>query len=111
LKDDLEMECYKGTHLVYVICIIIPCLITWVFGIPFLALVMIKKNKRAIAHVNKLKELTKSDYKSIVKVKIKYGFLFNGFRVETSFWEIIIIYRKILIVMCTVFFSIVSTET
>ncbi|CDW73676.1 UNKNOWN [Stylonychia lemnae] len=111
LKDDLEMQCYAGKHIVYIITIILPALIIWVAGVPLIALIMMNRQKRAIMYLNKLKELTKADYNSIVKVKIMYGFLFNGFRIEMFYWEIIIIYRKILIVLCVVFFSIVSTET
>lgn len=41
---------------------------------------------------------------------MKYGFLFNGYGLGTFFWEVVILYRKILIIMVTVFFSVVSTE-
>lgn len=41
---------------------------------------------------------------------MKYGFLFNGYKLETFFWEVIVLYRKISIVMVSVFFSVVSPE-
>lgn len=44
-------------------------------------------------------------------IKLKYGFLFNGYKLNTYFWEVVILYRKILIVMTTVFLSVVSSET
>ena len=41
---------------------------------------------------------------------MKYGFLFNGYNINYFYWEVIIMYRKVLIVMSTVFFSVVSSE-
>jgi hypothetical protein len=33
-----------------------------------------------------------------IKVKEQFGFLYNGFRDRTYFWEIYIMYRKVLVV-------------
>ena len=44
-------------------------------------------------------------------IKLQLGFLFNGYKINRFYWEIVILYRKILIVMLTVFLSTVSPET
>lgn len=43
-------------------------------------------------------------------VKMRYGFLFQGFKPEAYFWEIIIMLRKLMIIMASVFFSTLSSE-
>jgi hypothetical protein len=42
---------------------------------------------------------------------MKYGFLFSGYDARTYFWEVIIMYRKILIIATSVFLSTVSSES
>ena len=41
---------------------------------------------------------------------MKYGFLFSGYKAKTFFWEVIVMYRKIFIIMTSVFLSTVSSE-
>lgn len=90
--------------------VILPAIIIWVLGIPLAAFIMLMRNKKKILKISRFDEISKADQFSIVQLKMKYGFLFNGYKVETFFWEVIILYRKIFIVMTTVFFSVVSTE-
>ena len=40
-----------------------------------------------------------------IKVRKKYGFLFNGYTKTEYYWEFIILYRKILIITCSVFIA------
>lgn len=42
---------------------------------------------------------------------MKYGFMLTGFKTRIFFWEIVIIGRKILLVMLTVFLTVVSPDT
>lgn len=46
----------------------------------------------------------------ITSFKMKYGFLFSGYKSSRFYWEIIVMYRKILIIMTTVFLSTVSPD-
>ena len=39
-----------------------------------------------------------------------YGFLYNGYKFRTYYWELIILYRKISIVFVLVFLGIISFE-
>ena len=41
---------------------------------------------------------------------MKYGFLFSGYNARTFYWEVVIMYRKILIIAASVFLSPISTE-
>jgi hypothetical protein len=38
-------------------------------------------------------------------VKEQFGFLYNGYRNSTYYWEIVIIFRKITIIFISVFLS------
>mmetsp|Transcript_28956 Transcript_28956/g.27891 ORF Transcript_28956/g.27891 Transcript_28956/m.27891 type:complete len:110 (-) Transcript_28956:650-979(-) len=46
----------------------------------------------------------------MLNLKIKYGFIFNGFKYESFFYEVVIQYRKVVLIMITVIFSVVSPE-
>ena len=39
-----------------------------------------------------------------------YGFLYNGYRFRTYYWEIIILYRKVIIVFILVFLGLISVQ-
>jgi hypothetical protein len=66
----------------------LPCIIGWGLGIPFFALIMLIKNKNVL---NK------------IETKEKLGFLYNGYKRELFFWEIVVMYRKIIVIFVGVF--------
>ena len=96
--------------MIYLFVVVIPGIIIWVIGIPLASLVMLLRNREKIMRVGKYDELSQSDKYQIIHLKMKYGFFFNGYKLGTFFWEVIILYRKISIVMVSVFFSVVSAE-
>ena len=55
----------------------LPMLVTWVIGIPILSFMMLKRRKDEGI-------LTSKDTKE------QFGFLYNGYREEAYYWEIII---------------------
>ena len=59
LKDNVDMICYEGKHLLYLLLIIIPSLIIWVFGIPLAALILLIKNKAIILQLDNFIETSK----------------------------------------------------
>ena len=58
-------------------------MIVYSIGIPLLGLILLFKNRKNI--------------NSLV-VKLKLGFLYNGFKAKYYYWEILVMYRKIIIV-------------
>ncbi|CDW91246.1 UNKNOWN [Stylonychia lemnae] len=86
--DDLEIICWDNTHRIYSYLVALPSIIVWGMGIPFLALSILMK------YQNRLKNLA---------VREKYGFLYRGYKYQFYYWEIIIMYRKILITFVAVF--------
>ena len=94
----------------YISAVAFPSIALWVFGIPLAALGILIRNKRILNLMNK-KEITVAENEEILQMKVKYGFLFAGFKPTTFFWEVLIMYRKIFIIMSSVVLSTVSSES
>ena len=60
---------------------------------PIVLLILLLKNK---------KNLKNQD------VKMKYGFLYLGYNEKSSYWEFIILYRKLMMAFVSVFLSTIS---
>ena len=71
----------------------VPGLILWGLCAPGIVLIFILKNRQNLTD--------KAN-------KIRFGFLFHGYKSHLFYWEFIIIYRKIGIVLISVFLSTVS---
>ena len=74
------MECFTGSHLYWAIFGGIPALLLWVLGI-LLGIWMLLHESR-----DELEDL---------KIKSKYGFIFNGYQPRTYYWESVIMFRKV----------------
>ena len=93
LYEDLDVECYDETHSFYAITCALPGMILWGISAPMLAMLLLIRDRR------RLDEL---------EVKMKYGFLYIGYRKGTFIWEFVILYRKIAIVFVSVFLAAVN---
>lgn len=93
----MSEECWTGDHLKYTSFISLPGLIVWGIGLPAIAIVMLRRHYlRAELHE--------------VRTLSVYGFLYNGYKMSHYYWEIIIMYRKVLIVFVNVFLGLISIE-
>ncbi|CDW82469.1 UNKNOWN [Stylonychia lemnae] len=90
VQDDLEIECWSAVHNVFSYFVALPSIIVWGLGIPFFAFAILIKRR---------------DKLNTFEVRQSYGFLFRGYRKEYYFWEIVIMYRKIMIIFTSVFIS------
>lgn len=84
LKFDLEVLCYEGSHNFWSKYVALPGMFVWVFGIPMFALLLLIREKDRI---DKL------------EVRQRLGFLFRGYKVRYYFWEIVIMFRKISLIV------------
>ena len=109
LKASISSVCYKGEHLNYILLISAPSVIFWCLGIPLFALILLLRNRKALKLLDE-KIITESENKIIQQAKQKYGFIFDGYRGETYFWDVILTYRKVGIIMATVYLSTLSNE-
>jgi hypothetical protein len=91
LYEDLEVVCYTSTHNAFAFGIALPGLIIWGLGIPSLGLALLLKYKDSL---------------NTGDVRLKYGFLYKGYNERKAFyWEIVIMYRKIIFIFIRVFMS------
>ena len=88
LKGDLEIVCYEGPHLFWAFFVALPCILVWGLGIPFFAYILLQREKERLKRI---------------EVREKFGFLYNGYKKDFYYWEVVIMYRKILVVFIAVF--------
>ena len=93
---DLEVTCWDSEHMRYSLFVAAPSLINWGFGIPFVAWIILSRNKKDL---------------ETIELREKYGFLYNGYKKSYYFWESIIMYRKIMIIFISVFLGRFGTIT
>lgn len=85
--EALYIQCYNGPHYFWAYGVALPGIIVWGIGIPVFAYVLL----RSVRH--RLKKL---------EVKEMYGFLYNGYKREFYYWEVVIMFRKIAMVVISV---------
>ena len=68
----------------------------WGLGIPLFAFILLQREKD-----NLKKQETRE----------KYGFLYNGYKKDFFYWEVVIMYRKIMVVFIAVFLINLGTIT
>ena len=93
LIQDLEVECWDSTHTLYSMGVALPGIIVWGVATPaFIVWIMQKRRK----------------YLHRLENKLRFGFVFNGYRVDRFYWEFLIMYREVVLIALSVFFSRVS---
>ena len=90
LLEDFEVLCWSSSHTLVSLAVAIPSLIVWAFGVPLLWFLFISTNKKDL---------------SLVSLRKKLGFVYFGYKKEFYFWEIIITYRKALIIFISVYLT------
>ena len=90
VKNDLTIICWSSVHYFFSLAVALPSLVCWGLGIPFFALILLIRNRGSL---------------NTIETKEKLGFLYNGYKKEYYFWEILIMYRKILIIFIAIFLS------
>ncbi|CAG9331088.1 unnamed protein product [Blepharisma stoltei] len=95
LKEDLDIRCWEERHIFYILAVTIPALIVWGIFFPVICLISIVRQRKMLENVN---------------VRLRYGFLFSGFKPKQYFWEFIILYSKLLLVCCSVFMTVINIK-
>lgn len=90
LVGDLQVVCWEGLHPTITLGVALPCFIAWGLGIPAGVLVLMFRDREKL---------------DTLAVKEKFGFLYNGYKRSSFFWEIIIMYRKILMIAIAIFMN------
>ena len=86
----MDTECWDDKHVFHVLFVALPSLMFWGIVVPAICIYILYKNRRKLGSI---------------KVRKMYGFLFNGYTKTEYYWEFVILYRKILIISCSVFIA------
>ncbi|CDW87526.1 UNKNOWN [Stylonychia lemnae] len=86
--NDLEVLCWNNQHKIFSFFVAAPSIIVWGIGIPAFALLIMKKFSFQLEQL---------------EIREKFGFLYRGYRHDFYFWEIVIMYRKMLLIFIAVF--------
>jgi hypothetical protein len=88
LLADLDVICWSSAHSSMTFFVAIPSIIVWGLGIPFFMFIFLIRSKKSL---------------DIIDIREKWGFLFGGFKKDFYYWEILIMYRKVLIIFISVY--------
>jgi len=90
LQEDLDTECGTPIHFMWEMACGLPFMLLYTIGIPGTALYLLNKNKQNLQNSH---------------VKLKFGFLFDGYERRYFFWELWVMMRKICVIFVTVFLT------
>ena len=90
LMASLQEECFQvqGEHFKYVLMLTIPQIIIYIIGLPLAGTIHLIRNKKHLHEEHFL---------------MRYGLLYLGYRDERAWWELVIAFRKVAIVLIGTF--------
>ena len=88
LLEDLEVICFSRLHNFFSFAVAIPSIFGWCIGIPIFALILLIRDRKRLDDLD---------------VKQKFGFFFRGYKKTFYFWEIVIMFKKVTIIVISVF--------
>jgi len=109
VQSDMSQECYGQAHWYYVKNASIPSIVMWVVGLPLGALWAMLRNGKYLEKIEK-DDLSQHDLSKLAKIASKYRFLYSGFHAEHYYWEIVIVFRKVLMIAAGVFLQMVTAQ-
>jgi len=89
----LNIRCWDPVHMRYALAVAIPSICLWGVGLPTLCLVYLIKQRHKL-------DLTNN--------RLRLGFIYNGYDKRKYYWELVILYRKMMIISIAVFLGNVS---
>ena len=90
LALDMRLQCWHGDHNFYAKSFGIPIILIWILGLPVLAFVLLFRKRKELAAEENL---------------ARYGFLYVGLAHRAFYWEILLHFRKVLMISINVFFT------
>lgn len=79
--------CFGSSHNKLVVFLGLPILVLWIFGIPAIILYTLYKKRKNLDHIDNLRT---------------FGFWYLGIRRKCYYWESLLEYKKLLIIIITV---------
>lgn len=85
----------------------VPGLILWAFGVPILALFLIKRFRKTLED-NEYHSNRKIYDDLFKRFKLRLGFLTQGYEDEHYYWEVVLLLRKTMLVLMITFLGPIS---
>lgn len=87
---DMNQKCYTTNFFKYGYTLILPILVLFMFGVPYLLFRLLKRNwSRLMSY----------------PVRVKYGFLYKEYRQKIFYWEFVKMGEKLLIMFFLVYYT------
>ncbi|CDW85403.1 UNKNOWN [Stylonychia lemnae] len=90
LALDMSIQCWQDQHSHYANSFGIPIIVIWVIGLPLVALIILFTRRHQLTEQQNLQ---------------RYGFLYVGLNQSAFYWEILLHFRKVLLISINVFFT------
>ena len=90
LALDVNLQCWTGDHNFYARNIGIPIIIIWIVGLPLLALFIMFRQRKFLADESNI---------------ARFGFLYTGLNHSAFYWEILLHFRKVIMICINVFLT------
>ena len=94
LMADLQEECFQNDHLFYVWLLSVPQIIVYIVGLPVAGFLLLKRNMDRLHNP---------------KFYTRYGLLYLGYRDERAWWEVVVAFRKVTVVLLGTFGTILGS--
>eukprot|EP00347_Sterkiella_histriomuscorum_P016469 403353061 len=88
IYKDLQTVCWSSLHTFWSYFVAMPSIVVWGLGIPAFAFVLLTRERKKLG---------------TLEIREKLGFLYNGYKHDFYYWEIVIMYRKIILIFIAVF--------
>ena len=96
LTSALDVNCEHPFHKKIMLFVGIPSLMLYTIGIPLFGFLILYKRR------TRLKD---------PRIKLQFGFLYDGYEEKYYYWELWVMMRKVLIIFVSVFLSEIGTAT
>lgn len=96
VRTEMAFRCWDQRHSIFALAVSLPTIVLWGAGIPALALLLIVRYRKLLKNQN---------------VKTMAGFLCGHYKSTLFFWEIVVIYRKVGIIVIATFMASLSAST
>mmetsp|Transcript_15180 Transcript_15180/g.30724 ORF Transcript_15180/g.30724 Transcript_15180/m.30724 type:complete len:3257 (+) Transcript_15180:52-9822(+) len=109
---DMGQQCWTGEHLVYSLALGIPMLVFYVIGFPLLLLYLLYKHKPDFpANWDNLSDLNPLELFVAKRRSMHLHMLYDSFKDDFYYFEILILVRKALVVIIAVFIVSPQAQT
>jgi hypothetical protein len=93
VRGNYDIRCWDDNHISHILMVVLPGILIWGIIAPGICLAVLIHNRRNLRSL---------------QVRLRLGFLFNGYNNKYYYWEFLIMYRKILIIFCSTFLTSIS---